>query len=511
MLVIGAGIAGLTFSLKAAEHWKVTLCTKDSLGSANTRFAQGGIAGVLSKSDSCKSHIKDTLIAGRGLCNKEAVHIISKASASCINELASLGVNFDSDGKQIVLGREGGHSCNRIAHVKDHTGKAIEDVLVSQVLSNLSINVLENCFTFQLIVKNNKCLGARFFYKGQVLDVFSKATILASGGACQTYSHTTNPDGATGDGLALAYDAGADLEDIEFIQFHPTALDLSGAPAFLISEAVRGEGGILKNNNGKPFMSSYHSMADLAPRDTVAKAILLETKKTGKVFLDITHLSLNTIKQRFPTIYQTCLDQGLDITTKPIPVSPAAHYVCGGVKTNMYGETSISCLFAIGEVACTGVHGANRLASNSLLEGMVFGSRAAKQVKKYLKTAQEKTNLSEINLSLGSDVTGIKSEVQTLMWENVGLVRSEESLGTALIKLEKLQDRLCRLEQSGTNRSLRELNNLITCSQVIARSALWRTESRGTHSRADFPNTGKEWESKHILVNKKLGGVRFGS
>lgn len=479
-IVIGSGIAGLNFALEASKYGKVTLLTKKDMMESNTNYAQGGIAAVLDKHDSYESHIEDTLKAGCYHNDAKAVEFLVKEGPKMIKKLLELGTPFEQKSGVLKLTREGGHSCRRVAYSGDATGHAIEKTLVESVKENENISVLENAIATEFIVKNKKCYGVQYLEGKKVKEVYGKATILATGGAGQLFKKTTNPDIATADGFAMAHRSGAKLEDIEFIQFHPTALNKNGATPFLISEAVRGEGGKLKNSKGKRFMHKYHEMEELAPRDIVARAIAKEAEN-GEVVLDLSHEDAEFLKTRFPTIYEKMLEYGIDMTKQPIPVLPAAHYMCGGVKVNLKGETNIKNLYAFGEVARTGVHGANRLASNSLLESIVFSNQILNVVKNLEGEVKEiKTSKPEY---IEIDTYDVKKEIQEVMWQYVGLTRNEKGLKTAIRKLGKIEKKL----PQGVNRELIEARNMVQVGRLIVKAALKRKKSLGCHFREDGP------------------------
>ncbi len=505
-LVIGTGIAGLSFAIRASEYGRVAIVTKKSDTESNTNYAQGGIAAVIDPNDSYESHKKDTLIAGAYLGHEDAIDILVKEGPERIRELIELGVRFthskdEANPMHLHLGREGGHSIRRIVHAADLTGKEVERAMISQVKRNFNIHVFEHDYAIDLICLEEGtkkiCSGAYVLdtETGDVTCFRSKITMLATGGLSRVYLHTTNPKIATGDGVAMAFRAGADIGNMEFIQFHPTTLYHTGARSFLISEAVRGEGGILRLKNGETFMEKYHDMGCLAPRDIVARAIDAELKKSGDdcVYLDITHLGAEFIKEHFPTIYETCLSVGIDITREYIPIVPAAHYSCGGVVTDVNGRTTIENLYACGEVACTGVHGANRLASNSLLEAVVFAKRAVEDAKHQLENITHK-NISNYDILRHSKmvemdkVVELTTQLQRTMWKYVGIVRTNERLKRALdivLDIKQVADDLYNNGRLSTE--LLELRNLALVAELIIRSALWRKESRGLHYTLDYP------------------------
>ena len=474
-LVIGSGIAGLNFALLTARHGSVMTATKKKRADCATMKAQGGIAAATGGHDSFESHIKDTLEAGRGLCNREAVETMVKSAPKAIERLKEIGVEFDSG-----FGIEGGHSARRILHVKDWTGEAIEKALVKNAGKESNIQILEDSVAIDLILKGGRCLGATFFNERQgSFAVFSKVTVLASGGAGMVYSVTSNPGTATGDGIAIASRADCTVENMEFVQFHPTTLNIPGAPHFLLSEALRGEGAILLNGKGERFMKHVCPKAELAPRDVVTLAVAKEMS-VGPVYLEMAHLDSGSVKKRFPCIYQKCLDHGIDMTQDPIPVTPAAHFMCGGVRTDANGRTNIAGLYAIGEVACTGVHGANRLASNSLLEGMVFSERAARDAGNLMDRGIE-TVEAGLPKTISHDGGALMKRIRTLMWERVGIIRNETNLKNALEQLDGMTEEIGKLCSDGINPELLELRNMAIVSRLIIEAALKRKESLGCH------------------------------
>ena len=525
-LILGSGIAGLSFALQIAPRGRVAIVTKKDRAESNTNYAQGGIASVTSKEDSFEFHVRDTLEAGAGLCKEGVVRTIVEEGPARIQELIELGMKFsereaasENGGKELDLGREGGHSKRRILHAKDVTGREIERALLTAVAAQPNIEIFENHIAIDLItsqklgyVGENRCLGAYVFDKKSAsVETFSAPVpLLATGGCGKVYLYTTNPDIATGDGVAMAFRAGASIANMEFIQFHPTCLYHPKAKSFLISEAVRGEGGILKTLDGREFMDAFHPMKSLAPRDIVARAIDSEMKKSGAdcVHLDITHKPARFIIERFPNIYQTCLGYGMDITKEPIPVVPAAHYQCGGVVTNVDGETDIAGLYAVGEVACTGLHGANRLASNSLLEALVCAHRAAGKI---ISTPRGKTELKIPLWQSGNAhnpdelvvVAHNWDEIRRLMWDYVGIVRTNKRLQRAQSRLANLQQEIQEYYWDFiVTADLLELRNIATVAELIVRCALMRPESRGLNYNLDFPNTNPDWSQRDSVVRK---------
>jgi L-aspartate oxidase len=510
-VVIGSGIAGLSFALKAARQGSVVVITKRKGADTNTAWAQGGIACVTSDEDSFELHVRDTLEAGAGLCDEAVVRTIVTEGPDRIRELAELGLHFDereiSGHRELDLGKEGGHSKRRVLHVRDATGKEIEDVLLGELRRQSHVELLENHMAVDLITAaklgfatEDHCLGVYVLDEktGAVETIRSDRIVLATGGCGKVYLYTTNPNIATGDGVAMAWRAGVAIANMEFIQFHPTCLFHAEAKSFLISEAVRGEGGILRNQRGEDFMKRYDSRGSLAPRDIVARAIDAEIKRSGAkcVFLDITHKPPEFVRERFPHIYETCLRFGIDMSKQPIPVVPAAHYQCGGIKTDVNGATSLPGLYAIGEVACTGMHGANRLASNSLLEGLVVAHRAALAAVRTRSGAKSKILLPEWQAGNVQDVDELVviyhnwDEIRRLMWDYVGIVRSDKRLQRASARLRNLQHEIREFYWNfKVSVDLLELRNLATAAALIVDSALSRKESRGLHYTLDYRNT----------------------
>ena len=530
-LVIGSGIAGLFYSLKVSKYGSVAIVTKRNIEESATKYAQGGIASVTSAEDSYKLHIEDTIEAGSGICDSDIVRIIVENGPGMIKELLELGANFSRlAGKEgsagFDLSMEGGHSKHRIIHASDLTGLEIERVLIDAVKKNNNIQIFENHIAVDIIKQSKNfselqqkngedvALGCYALDKksGKIETFLSPSTLLATGGIGKVYLYTSNPDIATGDGIAMAYRAGAKIANMEFIQFHPTCLYHSEAKSFLISEAVRGEGGILKTKDGRTFMENYHSMGCLAPRDVVARAIDFEMKKTGDDFicLDTTHIPGYRIRERFPNLYKKCLDFGIDMSTTPIPIVPAAHYSCGGVKVDSFGKSSIHGLYAAGETACSGVHGANRLASNSLLEALVLSNRAAQSVINDLKN--EKPSFQSIppwdkGNAVDSDEMVVVShnwdEIRRIMWNYVGVVRSDKRLNRAKRRIEILQEEIKEYYWDFViTNDLIELRNIATVAELVIKSAMSRKESRGLHFNLDIPHRNdKKWKRDTIFEN----------
>jgi L-aspartate oxidase len=509
-IIVGSGIAGLYTALLAREQGNVAILTKGSIDDCNTKYAQGGIAAAIGKGDSPDLHFRDTIAAGDGLCDEEAVRILVNEAPARIAELVRFGVPFDTLDGEIDLTTEAAHSAPRILHAGgDATGEHIETTLSNRVRAS-KIQVFEHCLATEIQIEKGRVSGVKALDSrtGSVEEFGCRFLILATGGAGQLYKFTTNSEIASGDGIALAFNAGAEIVDMEFFQFHPTALHLPGVTPFLISEAVRGEGGVLRNVEGRRFMPDYVAEAELAPRDVVTRSILYEMKKTGsdRVFIDITHLPPHLITTRFPNIYSFCLDHGLDITKGLIPVAPAAHYLMGGIKTNSWGETNIAGLFACGETACTGVHGANRLASNSLLEVVVFSKRIMEKTGTggELRAADTKKG-ADTHVSLSQRQSPAVpapslSALQQLHWDKVGIIRNKKELTQAADTLAAWQ----KVLPQPVDRPSYELSNLILTGRLVTEAALIREESRGAHFRSDFPETLPEWR-RHIVFTRRGG------
>jgi L-aspartate oxidase len=547
-IVVGAGIAGMRAAIELAALGRVLCLAKRELSESNTQYAQGGIAAALSDEDRVGLHLQDTLTAGAGLCNVEAARILVEEGPQRIEELIQWGTEFDRAGTKLAFTREGAHSRDRVLHAHgDSTGREIGRALYQRAVQSKNIVFREFGFTRDLIVEDGRVIGASLLGEdGQSEEIRASAVLLATGGLGQVFSDTTNPGVATGDGVAMAFRAGADISDMEFVQFHPTALFLKGAPHFLLSEALRGEGAFLRNADLVRFMPKHHEMAELAPRDVVARAIAHELQvsllREPMVYLDLTHLKADRIRERFPLIYATCMQYNIDITAELVPIRPAAHYAMGGVRTDLDGRASITGLYAAGEAACTGVHGANRLASNSLLEGLVYGARAAqaaasgaslpvavgaaeaalesvhdsgaaRTIHRTATTAHssrsesmpQSTSLSShIKKSHGLNdvpqtldpIESFIHQVQTLMWQNVGIVREAKPLRETLAKLTSLRQHL----PAGNSRRSCEAANLLDCATLITHSALAREESRGAHYRLDVPLPNDKRFQKHSVI-----------
>ena len=512
-IVVGSGIAGLRAAVELARAGaRVTVLTKDRREESNTEYAQGGVAVALSEEDETSLHEGDTLAAGAGLCDERAVEVLVGEGRRYIRELIEWGTEFDREGGRLLFTREAAHSRPRILHAQgDATGREIVRALLARAGSERNISFLAHAETESLVVTEGRVGGVRYLdplvRAPRVL--LARGVVLATGGAGALYLHTTNPLVATGDGMAMAFDAGAELADTEFVQFHPTALNVEGAPRFLLSEALRGEGGVLRNAAGRRFMPRYHDAAELAPRDVVTRSIVAELGRTATrtAFLDMTAFDAAHLRRRFPKIYRTCMEYGLDLAREPIPVSPAAHYVMGGVRTDLEGRTTLPGLYAAGEVACTGVHGANRLASNSLLEGLVFGARAgaaaAADSKGRRPPAAEGAGVEGAGVEGGSASradagrvsaasAAVRKRVRRLMWERVGILRTREGLERALSEFEQI----------ASAPLLPGPRNFVTAATIIARAALWREESRGAHYRLDFPRRDDEHWRAHSVTKK---------
>ncbi|MFH1070087.1 MAG: L-aspartate oxidase [Candidatus Glassbacteria bacterium] len=523
-LVVGSGIAGLSFSLKACQYGDVILITKKENYESNTNYAQGGIAAVQDESDSFELHIQDTIECGVGLSDMKAVDVLVREGPQGVKELNSWGVRFTRDKnhpEKLSLGREGGHSRRRIVRADDLTGREVERALLEELKKRDNVTVFENHIAVDLITRSEtgggtRCIGAFALDRttGSVKAFVSRITLLAAGGCGQVYLHTTNPSIATGDGIAMAWRAGAQIANMEFIQFHPTTLYSGDEKAFLISEAVRGEGAILRRLDSSTFMERYHTMGCLAPRDVVARAIDREMKLSGdrNVLLDLSPIQPEVIRERFPNITAECLSRGLDITRQPIPVVPAAHYVCGGVVTDIDGRTNIEGLLAAGEVTCTGVHGANRLASNSLLEAVVFANRACRtaiQLLDELPAEAPDRSVYEYGKVGTLDYDGVfiahdRQLLRLTMWDYVGIMRSDKRLAEARKWLKTLSTETEKFyRNSPLNPDLVELRNLVTVANLIIKCAQMRKESRGLHQNTDYPNRNDRRYLKNTVVERK--------
>ncbi|NNE10257.1 MAG: L-aspartate oxidase [Gemmatimonadetes bacterium] len=516
-LVLGSGIAGLVFAIRAAKAGTVSIVTKKRSLESNTNYAQGGIAAVLDPKDSFELHIKDTLVCGEGLSDERSVRKIVEEGPELVRELAEWGVRFSQTDGAFDLGREGGHSKRRIAHAKDTTGREVERALLAEIKRHPRIKMYEYHHAFELVRNDHgEIWGAHTLdlSNGRLATFLARKTLLGTGGAGKVYVYTTNPDIASGDGFAMAYRAGARLSNLEFVQFHPTCLYHPKAKSFLISEAVRGEGAILRTLDGKPFMQRYHELKDLAPRDTVARAIDHEMKTRGDrhVYLDLSNMTADRIMSRFPNIHKTCFSLGIDITKEPIPVVPAAHYMCGGVNTDYKGRTSVPRLYACGEVSHTGVHGANRLASNSLLEALVYSVSAAEEATRSLDTnafprAYTKPPKRRVVKRSRVSITHNWDAIRNLMWDYVGIVRNTVYLRKAAQKLAPIRAEVEELyERHALMGDLVELRNIALVGELIIKCASRRKESRGLHYMEDFPRRLKG-KAKNTLVFRRVTKV----
>lgn len=499
-IVVGSGIAGLRAAVALAESGRVVVLTKDRLTESNTEYAQGGVAVVLGDDDDILLHYQDTIQAGAGLCDEAAVEVLVEEGPRYIRELIDHGAEFDRENGHLAFTREAAHSRRRVLHAHgDSTGREIVRALLAWTRKFPNIDFTPHACTQSLIVNGGRCIGVTFVepQTHRIRAIYGRAVILATGGAGQLYLYTTNPDVATGDGQAMAYRAGAVIADMEFIQFHPTALALADAPRFLLSEAMRGEGGILVNDKGERFAQRFDPRGELAPRDVVARAIFFEMQRQGAqhVYLDMRHLDRAFVVRRFPRIHNTCLLYNVDIARDLIPVSPAAHYTMGGVRTDTFGRSSIAGLYGAGEVTCTGVHGANRLASNSLLEGLVFGARAGQAAASEAPPSVDIAEPRDWDYGAEADWRiddATRSQVKRVMWERVGIVRSEQGLQSALVELDRI--------------AARPLNtrswNFVTLARLVAEAALERRESRGAHHRSDYPAADDTNFKRHTLQQK---------
>ncbi len=510
VIIIGSGIAGVYTALEISSRYNIAILTKETIDISNSVLAQGGIAVSLDKEDSPELHFNDTIYAGAGLCDEKSVWVLVNEAAENIDKLCKYGANFDKNNQEeLSLTREGAHSKNRIIHSGDTTGKEVCDKLISVVKTRSNVKIKERTFAVDLIVENGRCKGVIAFDedKSTYRIYLSQVVVCATGGFGQLYHNTTNPEVATGDGVCLAYRAGAELMDLEFVQFHPTVLFHPQNKSFLISEAVRGEGAILRNINNERFMPRYHELNELAPRDVVSRAIFEEMKRTGSdhVYLDITFKDKEHLENRFPNIYKTCLGYGIDMSRDFIPVAPAEHYCMGGIRTDVFGRTNIEGFYACGEAACNGIHGANRLASNSLLEGLVFGRKIGDEVSSLMS---DKTK-SDVKLSLryesgrksgDEDINHIIDDIKSTMTENVGIIRNKDGLLHAKARIDKYCEAF--EERKSVNIKDLELQNMLLLSKLVIESSLEREESRGAHYRTDFDRTDNvKW--KRNIIRKK--------
>jgi L-aspartate oxidase len=529
-LILGSGIAGLTFALKAARLGTVTIITKKERADSNTNYAQGGIAAVVEPGDSFEGHINDTLVAGAGLCDPEAVRVLVTEGPDRIRELIELGARFTLDaGGKLDLGREGGHGYNRIVHAADLTGAEVERALLQAVAEEERITLIEHYSAIELItehhvpgarrrgVRHRNCFGvyALDTRTGEIVTFLARRTLMGTGGGGAVYLHTTNPAIATGDGYAMAYRAGAVLANMEFVQFHPTSLYAPERPdTFLISEAVRGHGGILRNTSGERFMTRYDERLELAPRDIVARAIDSELKKLGDpcVYLDVTHIPIGEFREHFPNIAKVCESMGLDLSTQWIPVVPAAHYQCGGVRSDLWGRTSINNLFVCGETACTGVHGANRLASNSLLEALVFAHRAFLKIEEEWRSQGDElpqiapwNDRGVFNVEEWIVIEHDRREIQQIMWDLVGIVRSNVRLLRAARRLRLIREEIEEyFRRTKITLEILELRNMAETALLIVDAAITRKESRGLHYTTDYPETDDLLWHRDTIIEKAV-------
>jgi L-aspartate oxidase len=498
-LVVGAGVAGLRAAIELSAAGRVLVVAKDRLEESSSQYAQGGIAVALSDDDEVELHEQDTIIAGAGLCDREAVHTLVEDGPRAIEELIGWGAEFDREGAELMFAREGAHSRNRVLHAHgDSTGREISRALYHKAASLGNVEFHSFSAITDLLTAGGEAVGAVACDRSirRPVHIRARAVLLATGGLGHVFKETTNPEVATGDGVACAFRAGATISDIEFVQFHPTALYLPGAPRFLLTEALRGEGAYLRNAEGERFMERYDARLELAPRDIVSRSIVAEMRRTGShIYLDLTHLDASLVRTRFPRVYDTCKQYGLDLTATPAPIHPAAHYSMGGVKTDLDGCTDVAGLFAAGEVACTGVHGANRLASNSLLEGVVFGARAGARMREWKKNPGRQP----VSAPAASFPCISEEEIRSLAWESCGIARDGQGLESALARLAGAVEG----GKGGASRSLHELRNMYLVTSLIARCALARQESRGGHYRTDFPDPRPEFQ-KHSLVSKDI-------
>lgn len=503
ILILGSGVAGLSVALAAAKHGTVRIVTKKRSVDTSTNRAQGGIATVLDPNDTFEKHIDDTLRTGIGLCHRDTVEFVIRNGPKVILDLLDIGTEFCHETEEALeLGREGGHSFRRIVHAKDRTGAEVERALLDEVQRHDSIELHEYTEAMQLHVDSSggRCWGCRAWREEEksLVDFTAGATILATGGLGQAYLHTTNPPIATGDGVSMGYRAGARVANMEFVQFHPTAMYAPDEEPFLISEAVRGEGGVLRNGDGEAFMHRYHEMKDLAPRDVVARAIDNETKTRGEAcaFLDVTHLEQGFFAERFPTIYSRCIERGVDPELESIPITPSAHYACGGLVTDLHGQTTIPGLYAVGEVACTGLHGANRLASNSLLEALVFAQATVQRIverEEHRETPPREFEPNPVKMPdrplMGFRPKSITGEIRQTMWNYVGIVRNVERLTWAQQKIQLLMREIESVLEAGhLSQELVEASHLALVGHLVVTSALMRQESRGLHWLLDYPD-----------------------